>query len=116
MTPVPQPLKGPRAKEAYSHPPPPMWLTAAKASPRRWSPATRSPQLWPNSYGVTGGVHLADVAGALVSRMAPGASTTDLLAPALAPLVSSYDVAVVDTPPVDTTLQFLDPRLQRIGA
>jgi len=29
---------------------------------------------------VTGGVHLADVAGALVSRMARGASTTDLLA------------------------------------
>jgi cellulose biosynthesis protein BcsQ len=56
---------------------------------------------------VTGGVHLADVAGALVARIARGASTTDLLARALAPLVGSYDLVVIDTPPVDTTLQVM---------
>ena len=61
----------------------------------------------PNLDIVTGGVHLADVAGALVSRIARGASTTDLLTHALAPLVSSYDVVLIDTPPVDTTLQVM---------
>jgi cellulose biosynthesis protein BcsQ len=52
-------------------------------------------------------VHLADVAGALVARIARGAWTTDLLARALAPLVGSYDLVVIDTPPVDTTLQVM---------
>lgn len=56
---------------------------------------------------VTGGVDLADVAGALAARASRGDSTTDLLARALAPLASSYDLVVVDTPPVDTTLQAL---------
>src|SRR3954464_10516986 len=55
----------------------------------------------PNLDIVTGGVHLADVAAALVSRIARGASTTDLLARALAPIVGSYDVVLIDTPPVD---------------
>lgn len=61
----------------------------------------------PNLDVITGGVHLADVAGALVTRISRGASTTDLLARALAPTVSSYDVVLVDTPPVDTTLQVM---------
>ena len=56
---------------------------------------------------VTGGVHLADVAGALAARASRGDSTTDLLARALAPLATKYDLVVVDTPPVDTTLQAL---------
>jgi chromosome partitioning protein len=56
---------------------------------------------------VTGGLHLADVSGALAARASRGDSTTDLLARALAPLASSYDLVVVDTPPVDTTLQAL---------
>lgn len=61
----------------------------------------------PNLDVVTGGVHLADVAGALVARASRGASTTDLLARALAPIVNNYDVVIVDTPPVDTTLQVM---------
>src|SRR4051794_31325213 len=36
--------------------------------------------------------------------IARGASTTDLLARALAPILGSYDVVLIDTPPVDTTL------------
>lgn len=59
----------------------------------------------PNLDVTTGGEHLGDVAGALGSRVSRGASTTDLLAHALAPLGNSYDLIVIDTPPVDTTLQ-----------
>jgi hypothetical protein len=55
--------------------------------------------------GVTGGVHPAELAGARVSRRARGPSATDLLAPALAPLVGSPDLVVIDTPLVDTTLR-----------
>lgn len=61
----------------------------------------------PNLDVVTGGVHLADVAGALVARASRGASTTDLLARALTPVVGAYDVVIIDTPPVDTTLQVM---------
>ena len=56
---------------------------------------------------VTGGEHLADVAGALVARIARGATITDLLARALAPTAAHYDLVFIDTPPVDTTLQVM---------
>ena len=69
------------------------------------APALRAVR--PNLDVVTGGVHLADVAGALVSRISRGASTTDLLARALTPIASSYDLVIIDTPPVDTTLQVM---------
>jgi chromosome partitioning protein len=62
---------------------------------------------------VCGGEHLADVAGALVARAARGESTTDLLARALAPLAVHYDLVVIDTPPVDTTLQVMALRASR---
>lgn len=54
---------------------------------------------------VSGGVHLADVTGALLARFARGASTTDLLAHALAPVAGAYDLILIDTPPIDTALQ-----------
>lgn len=56
---------------------------------------------------VCGGEHLGDVGGALVSRMSRGRSTTDLLARSLAPLAADYDLVVIDTPPIDVTLQRL---------
>ena len=56
---------------------------------------------------VTGGEHLADVAGALVARMSRGATTTDLLARVLAPATAHYDLVLIDTPPVDTVLQVM---------
>ena len=54
---------------------------------------------------VTGGEHLSDVVGGLVARASRGASTTNLLAACLAPLATSYDLVLIDTPPVDVTLQ-----------
>ncbi|MFY0408941.1 ParA family protein [Solicola sp. PLA-1-18] len=61
----------------------------------------------PNLDVITGGEHLSDVTGALVSRLSRGASTTDLLARSLAPLAGQYDLVVVDTPPIDVTLQVI---------
>jgi cellulose biosynthesis protein BcsQ len=54
---------------------------------------------------VTGGEHLTDVVGGLVARASRGASTTNLLAASLAPLAADYDLVLIDTPPVDVTLQ-----------
>lgn len=54
---------------------------------------------------VTGGEQLIDVVGGLVARASRGASTTNLLAAALAPLATDYDLVLIDTPPVDVTLQ-----------
>lgn len=54
---------------------------------------------------VTGGEHLTDVVGGLVARASRGASTTNLLAAVLAPLAGGYDLILIDTPPVDVTLQ-----------
>lgn len=54
---------------------------------------------------VAGGEHLTDVVGGLVARASRGASTTNLLAAALAPLAGGYDLILIDTPPVDVTLQ-----------
>lgn len=65
------------------------------------------PGVRPNLDVVTGGPALADVAGALVARGSRGASTTDLLAHALVPMVGEYAVIIVDTPPVDASLQGL---------
>lgn len=59
----------------------------------------------PNLDVITGGEHLADVVGGLVARMSRGASTTDGLAAALAPLAAQYEVVFIDTPPVDAALQ-----------
>ena len=56
---------------------------------------------------ITGGVALADVSGALLSRMTRGNVSFDLLAKVLAPIAGEYDVILIDTPPVDTTLQRL---------
>lgn len=56
---------------------------------------------------ITGGVALADVSGALLSRMTRGNVSFDLLAKVLAPIAGDYDVILIDTPPVDTTLQRL---------
>ena len=56
---------------------------------------------------ITGGVALADVSGALLSRMTRGNVSFDLLAKILAPIAGEYDVILIDTPPVDTTLQRL---------
>lgn len=56
---------------------------------------------------VAGGEHLTDIVGALVARFSRGASTTDLLAKVLAPLAAEYDLVLIDTPPVDVTLQNL---------
>ena len=56
---------------------------------------------------ITGGVALADVSGALLSRMTRGNVSFDLLAKVLAPIAGEYDLILIDTPPVDTTLQRL---------
>lgn len=80
-------------------------LAAALVTGQQVLPNLR--EIRPNLDVVTGGVHLSDVAGALVSRISRGASTTDLLAHALAPTAGSYDVIMIDTPPVDTTLQVM---------
>ena len=56
---------------------------------------------------ITGGVALADVSGALLSRMTRGNVSFDLMAKVLAPIAGEYDVILIDTPPVDTTLQRL---------
>lgn len=56
---------------------------------------------------VTGGEHLSDVAGALMSRVARGASTNDLLAQALSPTARDYDLVLIDTPPIDVNLQVI---------
>ena len=80
-------------------------LATAMLTGQRLAPTLRDVR--PGLDVVTGGVHLADVAGALVARISRGASTTDLLARALAPLADGYDLVVIDTPPVDTTLQVM---------
>lgn len=61
----------------------------------------------PNLDVITGGEALADVAGALLSRMTRGNLSFDLLAKVLAPVAGEYDIILIDTPPVDTTLQRL---------
>ena len=80
-------------------------LASAMVTGQQLAPTLRDVR--PRLDVVTGGVHLADVAGALAARASRGDSTTDLLARALAPLATKYDLVVVDTPPVDTTLQAL---------
>lgn len=56
---------------------------------------------------VTGGPALADVSGGLIARTSRGVSTTDLLASVLIPVAGDYDLVVIDTPPVDVSLQGL---------
>lgn len=80
-------------------------LAAAMVAGHPLTPALRNVR--PRLDVVTGGEHLSDVAGALIARVARGASTTDLLARALAPIAGSYDLVIIDTPPVDTTLQVM---------
>lgn len=80
-------------------------LASAMVTGQQLAPTLRDVR--PGLDVVPGGVHLADVAGALAARASRGDSTTDLLARALAPLATKYDLVVVDTPPVDTTLQAL---------
>ena len=78
-------------------------LTAALVSGHALQPTLRGVR--PNLDVVGGGEHLADVAGALLARMSRGGSTTDLLAKTLEPIAGQYEVIIIDTPPVDTTLQ-----------
>lgn len=78
-------------------------LAAAVLTGQSLTPALRNVR--PGLDVITGGEHLADVGGGLVARMSRGASITDGLAAALAPLAPQYEVVLIDTPPVDVALQ-----------
>lgn len=62
---------------------------------------------------IPGGDFLSDVGGALLARQARGGVKFDLLANALAPIASDYDLVLIDTPPTDDTLQLLALRASR---
>lgn len=61
----------------------------------------------PNLDVVCGGDYLADVPGALLARQSRGPSDYALLARALAPVAGDYDLVLIDTPPIDETLQLI---------
>lgn len=71
------------------------------------------PAVRPNLDVVPGGSYLGDVGGALLARQARGGASFDLLAKALAPLATDYDLVFIDTPPTDETLQSLALRASR---
>jgi chromosome partitioning protein len=71
------------------------------------------PAVRPNLDVIPGGGYLGDVGGALLARQARGGASFDLLAKALAPLASDYDLVFIDTPPTDETLQMLALRASR---
>lgn len=70
-------------------------------------------QVRPNLDVVTGGERLADITAVIVARANRGEPTTALLAQSLAPTAASYDLILIDTPPVDVTLQTLALRAAR---
>lgn len=65
------------------------------------------PNVRPNLDVVCGGGYVADISGALLARQARGGVEYDLLAHALAPIASDYDLIFIDTPPIDETLQLI---------
>ncbi|WP_194839793.1 ParA family protein [Aeromicrobium yanjiei] len=56
---------------------------------------------------VTGGEYLSDTAAALAARAQRRGGVAHMLAKPLAPLAATYDLVIIDTPPVAETLQLL---------